>query len=193
MEISGITWKGQSVEDIDILPELPAALARLLSDVNGFILYEGALHVRGASLTPEWHSLREAWRGPNAFSLLYPDVSPSDIPFAQDQVGDQLLLRGDSVLRLFAETGQIEHLADTLSDFFTKVNTDIERFLNVALGFRMDPGQLFHAFPPFCFQQSENASLKPLPAIEVIRFHADLAKQIRDIPDGAKVEIKVTD
>src|SRR5206468_12217163 len=85
MDIPGITWKGDSIEDIEILRELPADLVRVLSDTNGFILHEGAVHVRGACLTPEWHSLRAAWRGPKAFHILYDDVRPSDIPFRSEE------------------------------------------------------------------------------------------------------------
>jgi hypothetical protein len=35
MEIPGITWKGESIEDVAILRELPADLVRVLSDTNG--------------------------------------------------------------------------------------------------------------------------------------------------------------
>ncbi len=160
----------------------------------GFILHEGAVHVRGACSAPEWHSLRAAWRGPKAFHILYEDVRPSDIPFGQDQVGDQFLIRDGVVFRLSAETGEIERLTDSLQDFFSRVSSDIEAFLNVGLSHKMQPGQLLHAYPPFCFQESgAGASLAPLPASEVILFHADLARQIRDVPDGGKVEFKLID
>jgi hypothetical protein len=193
MDIPGITWKGESIEDVEVLRELPADLVRVLSDTNGFILHEGAVHVRGACLSPEWHSLRSAWRGARAFHSLYDDVRPSDIPFAQDQVGDQFLIRDGVILRLSAETGEIEPLAESLQDFINKVSSDIEDFLNVGLGHKMQPGQLLHAYPPFCFRESgAGASLAPLPASEVILFHADLARQIRDVPDGGQIEFKLT-
>src|SRR5258706_13593212 len=122
MDIHGITWQGESVEDVEILPELPADLVRLLGKRNGFIVHEGAVHIRGACLTPEWHSLRAAWRGPKAFHSLYEDVRRSDVPFAQDLIGDQFLIRDGSVLRLFAETGETEPLAPNLHDFFARLS-----------------------------------------------------------------------
>ncbi len=193
MNIPGITWKGESIDDVEVLRELPSGLLRILSDVNGFILYEGCLHVRGASLTPEWHSLRAAWRGPRAFHSLYDSVLPTDVPFAQDQIGDQFLIRDGTVLRLCAETGEVEGLTNTLEDFFSRLSGDIEEFLNVGLSHTMQPGQLFLAFPPFCFRESgAGASLRTVAAEEVILFHADLARQIRDVPDGGQVEFKVT-
>jgi hypothetical protein len=194
MNILGITWKGESIEDVEILRELPTDLARVLSDTNGFILHEGALHVRGACLIPEWHSLRAAWRGPKAFHVLYDGVRSADIPFAQDQVGDQFLMREGAVLRLSAETGDTEQLSNSLQDFFARASSDIEGFLNVGLSHRMQPGQLLQAYPPFCFQESgAGASLRPIAASELILFHADLARQIRDVPDGGQVEFKATD
>ena len=194
MEIPGITWKGESIEDVAILRELPADLVRVLSDTNGFILHEGAVHVRGACLTPEWHSLRFAWRGPKAFHSLYTDVRPSDIPFAQDQVGDQFLIREGGVLRLYAETGEIERLSDTLQDFFSRMSSDIDGFLNVGLSHTMQPGQLLHAYPPFCIKDtSVEISMRPLPATEVILVHARFAKEIAEIPDGEQIEIRPTD
>ena len=192
MNVPNITWKGESIEDVEILSELPADLVHVLTETNGFILHRGAVHVRGACLGPEWHSLRAAFHGPKAFHTLYEDVRPSDIPFAQDQVGDQFLIREGIVLRLFAETGEIERLSGSLHDFFSRVSSDIEGFLNVGLSHNMEPGQLLWAYPPFCFQQSgAGASLAPLPASEVILLHADLARQIRDVPDGGEVEFKV--
>jgi hypothetical protein len=105
-----------------------------------------------------------------------------------------LLLREGKVLRLSAETGEIVPLADSLGEFFKRVELDIENFLNVGLRHQMEPGQLLHAYPPFCFEESgSGASLKPLPAAEVILFHADLAQRLRDLPDGTKVRFKLVD
>jgi len=192
--IPGITWKGESIDDVEILPELPSELTLILRDVNGFILHEGPVHFRGACLKPDWHSLRAAWRGTNAFHVLYEEVRPSDIPFAQDQLGDQFLLRDGAVLKLRAETGEVEPLAESLEDFLSKISSDIEGFLNVGLQHMIEPGQILQAYPPFCAQESaEGVSLRPLPAAETILFHADLAKQIREVPDGGTIEFKVSD
>lgn len=194
MNISGITWQGESVDDVEILRELPPDLVRILSGANGFILHDGALHVRGASITPDWHSLRVALHGPTAFHTLYESVHTTDIPFAQDQFGDQFVFRDGRVFRLSSETGDVQPLANSLEEFFCRVAADIEGFLNASLGHGVQPGQLLLAFPPFVSQESSaGTSLKALSAGEVIEFHADLARQIRDLPDGGRVEIKVVD
>jgi len=43
MDVSGITWKGGSIDHVQILRKLPADLVRALSDTNGFIFHGGAV------------------------------------------------------------------------------------------------------------------------------------------------------
>ena len=191
--IAGITWRGESVDDVEILKELPQDLVKLLADTNGFILHEGAFHLRGATLVPEWHSIREAWRGANSFQSLYESIGPDDIPFAEDQCGDQFLIRQGKVIRLLGETGEVEPIAENLEKFLDELRRDIEGFLNVTTTrYALKPGQLLFAYPPFCFKESgAGASIKPLPAQEVIRGHAEIARQLRDVPECRKVRFRV--
>lgn len=194
MEICGITWHGEQPDDSGLLDGLPSCLAGILKETNGFILHGGALHVRGAVSVPDWHSLRAACQGPKAFHELYKSVQAGDIPFAQDQFGDQFLYRNSRVFRLESETGDLEALAESLEEFFTRVNEDIEGFLNVGLDHAMQPGQLLLAYPPFVFRESgAGASLKAVSAEEVILFHAELARQLQDVPDGGRIQLAVTD
>ena len=58
MRISGVTYQGPQERDDDLLTRLPGPLRSLLSQINGFILVGGALHVRGACELPAWHSLK---------------------------------------------------------------------------------------------------------------------------------------
>jgi len=37
------------------------------------------------------------------------------------------------------------------------------------------------------------SNIKTVPLIELIRFSGDLANQIKDLPDGAQVQLKVVD
>src|SRR5262249_38291311 len=124
---------------------------------------------------------------------LYNGVKKSDIPFAQDQLGDQFFIRKSSVIRLCAESGNIESIAGSLHEFLEKVDCDIEAYLNVGLSKKMEPGQLLFAYPPLiCRESGTGASLRPVPAHEAIHFHAELAKLIKDLPEGAKFRIEVS-
>ena len=192
--LPGITWRGGPIDDVELLRELPPELATLLNELNGCILQEGALHIRGASRMPDWHSLREVWKGPNALHNFYDKLEPGDIPFAQDQLGDQFVLRDGNVFMLSAETGELEPFTEDLDEFLESVSDDIEEFLTVSLDHPLEPGELLMANPPFCFEESERGvDLKPRPAAQVIRLHADLAKKIKDAPEGGEIDFKVED
>ena len=45
---------GAEITDPDILNRLPESYRSLLKNENGFILFNGGLHVRCAVLSPEW-------------------------------------------------------------------------------------------------------------------------------------------
>lgn len=199
MELTGITWTGPEIDDGEIVAELPPDLRNVLSTINGFVLFGGALHVRGAVTRPEWHSLRACWRGPDALATLYPAVSADDVPFAQDCLGDQFLLREGRVVRLAAETGDVERLDLPLFDFLKHACADPEHFLlagplvqHLQDGGELHPGMLLHAYPPFCIKASAaGVSLRAIPAGELIRAHAHLARQLASVPDGTPIRMHV--
>src|ERR1022692_4903684 len=156
MKSDHVTYTGPAIDDPEVLEQLPKALADLLQQTNGYIHYHGGLHVRGACKAPAWHSLREAWNGPNAYHRLYPDVKPEDIPFAEDCLGDQFLLRGREVWQLFAETGEVESLEASFKEFMANVVDDPGEHLGLhpllqfqREGGHLQPGQLLAAYPPF--------------------------------------------
>ena len=201
MQLQQINWSGPPVDDEEILARLPANLAGLLRQINGFVQFSGGLHVRGACLKPAWHSLRDAWLGEHAFHRHYPEVRPDDVPFAEDCLGDQFLLRDQVVWSLAAETGGMESLGVSLFEFLESVQADpVEQLSLHPLmqftheGGSLEPGQLLDAFPPFCTEQSaDGVSLRAVPAEERRWFLADLARQVRALPPGSKVEFKAGD
>lgn len=201
MELDHVTFVGPPIDDGKILAKLPANLAGLLQQLNGFIQFHGGIHVRGACRHPSWHSLRDAWVGAHAFHSLYPAVHLEDIPFAEDCLGDQFLLRDGRVLRLAAETGELQALDLGLAEFFHAIQADPIEFLALEplLQFQRDggvlePGQLLAACPPFCTEQAaEGVHLAAISANERRRFLADFAAQIRDVPEGGKIVFKLSE
>ena len=199
MEQTYITFKGSDVSDPEILDRLPEDYRRLLNQINGFVMFDGGLHVRGAVLTPEWHSLRKVWLGDLALHNLYPTLKETDVPFAQDCLGDQFILRDDVVYRLSADSGDLECLKMGFDTFLGKAQENPVEFLSLqpllqfmAEGGKLKLGQLLNAYPPFCMKQSvEGVSLRAVPMFEQISFSADFAKQIAGLPEGAEVTIKV--
>lgn len=191
--MDALDYQGPALDDEDLLADLPLDLCEVLRACNGFVQFGGGLHVRGACRGPDWHSLRAAMEGGQAFHLLYPDVvDPTDIPFGQDCMGDQFVLRGGEVHQLAAEVGEMDSLGMGLVEFLGYLREDpVERLCLHPLrefqerGGGLAPGRLLLAYPPFCTGQSgAGASIKDAPAQEVIGFHADLARRIGELGDG---------
>ena len=200
MTIKEPGYIGPAIDDPEILQNLPAPFSDLLHKINGFIIHRGALHVRGATHIPTWHSLRNVFVGNLALHKMYPEVLESDIPFGQDCVGDQFLLRNEIVCRLDAEIGKVESLEMSFEEFITsaqekpdeillpKVLYDFEKTGNL-----LEPGKLINVFPPFVIKVDGDRSLKAVSANELISFHADIYRQLADVPDGSKVRFVITD
>ncbi len=197
MELNDLTFQGPPVDDIATLDKLPSQLRGLLEQVNGFIQFGGGLHIRGACLSPDWHSLAEVWSGSLALWKIYPVLKKDDIPFGQDAVGDQFVLRDDVVHHLSGETGELSSLDCDLFMFLQSAQDAPVEFLslNPLLQFhheggQLQPGQLLSVYPPFCTAQAgSKVSLRAISAIERIGFLADFAAQISDFPDGTSIEI----
>lgn len=200
LELPHLTYSGGPLDDPGILDRVPPGFASLLRTRNGCVAYQGGLHVRGACRDPAWHSLRGAWEGPEALHVLFEEVHPTDVPFAEDAFGDQFLLREGRVLRLSGELGEVAEAAGGLEDFFTQLLADAGRVLDyepllefLAGGAELRPGQLLAAYPPFVLSAGgARRDVRAVDALERRRFLADLARQLHGLPEGAEVRLEVT-
>jgi hypothetical protein len=198
IDLSTATYFGPTLNDQEALDMLPEDYREFLLQTNGCVLFGGGLHIRGFCDDPDWHSLRRAWIGDDSFHALYPEVREEDIPFAQDVLGDQFLLRAGSVVRLRAETGEIEECGIGLMALVETAAANPVGFLSLRLlqqfqadGRLLQPGELLNVYPPLCTQESsEGVSLRAVPALSQIRFLADFAAQISALPDGSRIRIR---
>jgi len=202
LRLSDIIFRGPPLApDAELIDDLPAEFSGLLASINGFVAFGGGLHVRGVCEEPEWHSLREAWCGDLRLSRLFPKVQPSDIPVAQDMLGDQYLLRDREIHHLAAETGNVDSLSIGLMEFLNRACADPVEYLSLQplLAFHqgggsLEPGQLLNAYPPFVFRESaDSVSYAPIPAAERLRFLSDLAAQLGELPEGGAVTFEVAE
>jgi len=195
----GIRFTGAPITSATTLALLPSYLQEFLRKQNGVVAYFGGLHIRGCVGVPAWHALEEAWHGPNAFWRTYSTVLRSDIPFAQDCVGNQFLLRGDAVYFLDTETGELADLEVDFKHFLFGV----EKFPVDALGMQplrtfqqgggvLHPGQLLSLYPPACIatQDKTKTSIKAVATPERLAWLAKFYQQIKDLPDGQSIQFK---
>jgi hypothetical protein len=200
VEFQNVTYQGPPIDDPDILADVPIEYRELLENVNGLIAFAGGLHIRGGCSAPDWHSLRHAWRGPEALHTKFRAVRPADLPFGQDAFGDQFFLRDAQVCRLTAESGEVEPLGADLLTFLEEACRDPIEYLSLmalerfrAEGGELRPGQLLNVYPPFVVQSEGLPSLRAIAAADRLGFLAHLAAQIADLPDGAQVELKIVE
>ena len=160
--------------------------------MNGFVAFSGALHVRGACASPAWHSLGLTRGLRDAYQL-----DGSDVLFGQDCVGDQFILRSSVVHKLYAETGELESLDQSLSAFLESACANPrDAFSNEPLlqvqaeGGRLAPGELLSISPPYCTVESaRGVSVRPIAAADRLAFLVDFSGQIRAVPEGGKIMI----
>jgi hypothetical protein len=201
MELSNITYHGPPIDDIAILDQLPPDYRGLLDQINGFIQFGGGLHIRGACREPDWHALATVWFGVHALYRHYPAVTTEDIPFGQDTVGDQFLLRNGIVFRLSSETGELESLHCSLFRFLEAAQADPIEYLSLQpliefynTGGRLEPGQLISVYPPFCTKESaEGVALRAVPALERLAFLAHFAAQIAQAPTDQQIRLTISE
>ena len=198
MTTRGVTYEGVGSPDPQLLARLPRRLASILKQMNGCVAFRGGFHLRGSCREPRWHSLEEVWFGAFSLSAVYPEVKATDIPFAQDCMADQWLLRDGQVWRLAAEYGGVVPLKVDLDEFFTRSQAEPQEWLGLhplrafqAEGGTLEPGFVLHASPPFCMKSDKAVSLRPYPIEEALRYLPDLARQLRDVPDGGTVTLQV--
>ena len=192
MEQSKPDYVGSEITDTEILAKVPEDYRQFLTETNGFVLFDGGLHIRGAVLSPEWHSLRKVWLGDFALYKLFPAIEETDVPFAQDCLGDQFVLRDGIVHKLDAEVGEIESLAVDLQTFLQQAQENPVEYLLLepllqfmSEGGKLQLGQLLSVYPPFTAEESANGvSLKAISMFDRIGFLADFARQVASLSEG---------
>jgi hypothetical protein len=185
MELTKITYIGPDNLDSQIFEKLSKEHQSLLKVMNGFILFGGGLHLRGACLSPDWHSLRSIWMGDHALHKLYPAIHEDDIPFAQDFLGNQFILRDGIAYKLLSEVGDLESLEMDMHMFLNIVHREPVEFLSLEPLIRfqnesgkLEEGHLVSVYPPFCTKESEQGvSLRATPMFERIHSLAELANR----------------
>jgi hypothetical protein len=200
VELSHVSFTGPEFEPASpVVSLLPPNLVALLQQINGFVQFGGGLHVRGVCSTPGWHSLATVMLGEHAIHRHYPAVASTDVPFAQDCVADQFLLREGIVYRLQSETGELQSLEVNLPGFLSAIEAAPIEFLAMQPllqfqqeGGELQPGQGLHVYPPFCTNEAANGvSLRPIGAEEALAFLANFCCQLSSLAEGSKFKVSI--
>ncbi|MEU0410897.1 hypothetical protein ABZ307_24200 [Streptomyces griseorubiginosus] len=172
-------------------------LGELLRRRNGFYAFLGALHVFPTGASGEEISQAE-WNVDDLWRSSYPDLGAEYTAFAEDVFGGQFLYSDSGVFQLEPETGELERISVDIPGWCAAILEDPEvltgyplaeewqgRYGRLPIGKRLIPRKPFVLGGDFA---CENLML--VDSAESLRWRAELAAQIRDVPDGGKIVLR---
>lgn len=175
-------------------------LLRMLRKRNGFYALEGALHVFPSYSGQQAIGLDE-WNDDGLWRAEYQGMADGCLFFAEDVFGGQFCIKDGKVSTFDPETGALEYLADDIEGWAAAIvgNYDVltgyplahqwqSQNTQLPAGKRLLPKTPFVAGGEF---DLENLYL--VDAVEGMKFRADIANQIRNLPDGAQIRFDVID
>jgi hypothetical protein len=170
----------------------------LLSMHNGLTAFDGGLRIFGATTglvpaLPDWNKL-ESWR--SEYREL---IKKSFVFFAEDVFGNQFAFDGERVVYFDAENGRATPFANSFSEWLSTILEDPADTLQLMTyknwlkqGQQLQPSE--HLCPTYPFIVKADPPLHelyPVNSVEDMRHKGHFALQIKDIPDGTQIKIKV--
>jgi len=175
-------------------------LVELLQERNGFYAFESALHVYPANSFGGEIGLVE-WNATDLWISEYGGLANGNLFFAEDVFGDQFCIRPDGVYYFEAETAALKQLAHDLEGWARVLLNDCEYWSGypIAHAWQKSHGRLtvgkrlLPKIPFWSGGEYELGNLYEGPVVEAMRTRGHVACQIKDVPDGAKVRLRVVD
>lgn len=183
----------------DTLPHYDK-VAELLSARNGFFAFESALHVFPMGGVGDTWNL-EAWNSRHLWRGEYPDISENVLFFAEDVFGYQFCVDGDGVALFNPENSSFEFVASTLDEWARLVLEDPDAMIGYAYahewqvrnGWLANNRRLICKIPLILGGDLSMDNIGEIDAVEGMRVRGYMWSQIKDLPDGTKVNIKIVD
>jgi hypothetical protein len=175
-------------------------LLQMLWARNGFYAFEAALHVLPLCDQHGEMSLEE-WNASMLWRSAYGTLADGALFFAEDVFGGQFCIVNDAVFRFDPETGDKELLAATvdewagvlLAEHETQTGWPLAHEWQQRFGVLRPQTRLVPKLPFVLGGEFTVTNLHSLNSVEAMRFYAEVAVQIRDAPDGAKIQLRVVD
>ena len=189
-----------NLENFASFGRLGEELLAMLNLKNGFYAFESALQVFPAAHFAQEMTLSR-WNSHGLWKFEYDGIADGKLFFAQEAFGNQFCIFQDQVWFFDAETGNVEFCADSMEGWAEKILSDYE--MQTAYPFMhhwqkangsIEPGHRLMPKMPFVLGGDfKLTNLYSLNAVSAMRFRGYLANQIKDLPDGTKIEFKIID
>jgi hypothetical protein len=172
----------------------------LLSKHNGLTAFDGGLRIFGT--VPQVLPGLQDWNKKDGWRLEYRELIKKNLVFfAEDVFGNQFAFDGARVVYFDVENGRATPFANSFSDWLSIILEDpvdtlqLVRYKNwLKKGERLEPSE--HLCPTYPFVVKADPPLHELYRVssaQDMRYKGHFAYQIKDVPDGAQIKIKVTD
>lgn len=173
-------------------------LVELLNHKNGFYAFENALHVFPSGCSDLYVDL-ETWNNPNSWRKYYWELVKDSLFFAEDVFGVQFCICDGKIQKFDPEAGEFEDMAENLEEWATKILEDPEYEIGYKLvqAWQQQNGSLLSGSrllpkTPFIFGgEYKINNLYMLDSLKAMEFRADIWRQIRDLPDGTEIKLKI--
>ena len=173
-------------------------LIELLKYKNGFYAFESALHVFASGCANTTTDLLE-WNRHDLWKKEYEGRIGDVFFFAEDVFGSQFALSHEKVERFDPETGEFEEFAISLEEWAERILSDYsyETGYQIASDWQAIHGPLLKGqrlLPktPFVLGGAyEIENLYAGNALDGMKFRASIWQQIRSLPDGTPIKLKV--
>lgn len=174
-------------------------LAKILNARNGFFAFEGALRFFPSRSVPISYGMIE-WNSQDLWRFEYAALAQGCLFFAEDIFGGQFAMADGKICTFDPETGQAAEVAADLEGWAAAILADYEVLTGYQLAreWQVKHGKLAgrdRLVPKTPFVLGGDFALSNLVAVDAVkgmRARGNLARQIRDLPDGAKIRYEVT-
>lgn len=175
-------------------------LLSMLCKRNGFYALESALHVFPSHSDQQEVGL-DKWNDDALWRNEYQGMTDGCLFFAEDIFGGQFCIRENKIYTFDPETGALDHLADDIEGWAKEIISDYEVLTGYSLAHQWQEhnGQIpanKRLLPKVPFVAGGEFALDNLylnDAVEGMKFRAEIANQIKDLPDGAQIQFNAVD
>jgi hypothetical protein len=174
-------------------------LESLLRLRNGFYAFESALHVFSTGPVAGKEMTLSQWNTFPLWRFEYAELADRTLFFAEDAFGNQFCLHGGRVCSFDAETGEMNSLSKDIQGWVQQILSDYavltghplmhlwqEKNGSIPAGARLMP-----KIPFVLGGQYSLENLYALSAVSAMKTRGNLARQLKDLPDGSQVEFRV--
>jgi hypothetical protein len=183
---------------LNLAGSLATELHSFLSKKNGFLAFESALHIFPSENSSKMMTL-EIWNSDNLWRSDYGALTENCLFFAEDIFGGQFCIFNDKIYLFDPETGAKNLVANNIEQWAKVILEDYDVLTGFPLAHewqkkhgslpinkRLLPKILFVFGGDFTID-----NLYLLDSVKGMKFRADIAKQIIDLPDGTKINSRV--